>query len=61
MVGAIMGAISQGQPMGVAIKMGLKAAYLSLLSSDAVSSDLNYGYLTLNDEWSNIEPKMYQL
>ena len=56
-----MGAISQGQPMGVAIKMGLKAAYLSLLSSDAVSSDLNYGYLTLNDEWSNIEPKMYQL
>ena len=61
MVGAIMGAISRGQPMGVAIKMGLKAAYLSLMSSDAVSSDLNYDYITLNDNWSNIEPKMYHL
>lgn len=61
MVGAIMGAISQGQPMDVAIKMGLKAAYLSLVSSEAVSSDLNYGYITMNDDWSIIEPKMYQL
>lgn len=56
-----MGAISQGQPMDVAIKMGLKAAYLSLVSSEAVSSDLNYGYITMNDDWSIIEPKMYQL
>jgi pseudouridine-5'-phosphate glycosidase/pseudouridine kinase len=52
-VGGVVGSLVNGKEMNIAIKVGLKAAYDSVTSSDTVSPSINN---KLPKEWNDINP-----